>query len=109
MVLFPLDRKESSHSRPQLTHPLPACLAPEPLVGLEKKEEEESQTRRLNLLQAKLCCSVATGPGVGASLQKQPGATSRPLPGPTPMFSGSDASRSPVLPERSLSYRSPGT
>lgn len=56
-------------------------------MGLEKKEEEESQTRRLNLLQAKLCCSVATGPGVGASLQKQPGATSRPLPGPTPMFS----------------------
>lgn len=50
MVLFPLDPKESSHSRPQLTHPLPVCLAPEPLVGLEKKEEEESQTRRLNLL-----------------------------------------------------------
>lgn len=78
MLLFRVDPKESSHSRPQLTHPLPVSLAPEPLVGLEKKEEKESQIRRLNLLLAKLCCSAATGPRVGASLQKQPLATSRP-------------------------------
>lgn len=78
MLLFRVDPKESSHSRPQLTHPRPVSLAPEPLVGLEKKEDKEPQARRLNLLLAQLCCSAAAGPGVGASLQKQPRATSRP-------------------------------
>lgn len=65
MLLFRVDPKESSHSRPQLTHPLPVSLAPEPLVGLEEKEGKEPQARRLNLLLAELRCSAALGRGWG--------------------------------------------
>ena len=102
-ALLPTGPRKSSHCRPRITDPLPARLAPGPLMGLERKEEKESQTRRLNFLQAKLGPSAAAGslcrnePGVG--LPASPGR----------LFSGSDTTCSPVPPERSLSYRSSGT